>query len=288
MGSRDQLERRLPGKPGEQFRVAVERGAAAQEQKWRPVGKGHCREALPALQRCPPNGLPVLRHVVLIVTIAGRQIRDIAWIGGDLHRPFGNLVERSKITVAHGPAIFLVDLLTCREILRAETWHGTGPLIGEATQSIVVFEIGFRIAGDDESGRLRHGRKMSIEISSRHPDERAALYVRASFQHRHWNALPDELVRRHRTCWATAYDNYAAIVTHAYPRNLSTFACVASFGRGRHGAARQCCCRSRSPIVVNTRGVECRKIALSESTRGNFIIQFTLLKADRRRARSRQ
>src|SRR6516165_9251548 len=72
MGSRDQLERRLPGKPGEQLRVAVERGAAAQEQEWWAVGKGHRRETLPALQRCPPNGLPVLRQLVFIVTIAGR------------------------------------------------------------------------------------------------------------------------------------------------------------------------------------------------------------------------
>src|SRR5690242_565651 len=105
MGSRDQLERRLPGKPGEQFGVAVERGAAAQEQEWRSVGKGHCRETLPALQRCSSNGLPVLRQVVLIVTIAGRQIWDIAWIGRDLHCPFGNLVEWSKITVGNRPAI---------------------------------------------------------------------------------------------------------------------------------------------------------------------------------------
>src|ERR1700722_11769608 len=117
MGSRDQLERRLPGKPGEQLRVAVERGAAAQEQEWRPVGEGHRRETLPAQQRCPPNGLPVPRHFVLIVTITCWQIWDIAWIGRDRHCPFNSLVKRSKITVDDGPAIFLVDLLTCREIL---------------------------------------------------------------------------------------------------------------------------------------------------------------------------
>src|SRR5258706_6878863 len=133
MGSRDQLEGRLPGKPGEQFRVAVKRGAAAQEQEWRPVGKGHRRESLTTLQRCPPDGLPVLRHLVLIVTIAGGQIWDIVWISRDLHRPFGNLVERSNITVGDRPTIFLVDLLTCREIACAEAWHGTRPLIGETT-----------------------------------------------------------------------------------------------------------------------------------------------------------
>src|SRR5258708_1747918 len=115
MGSPDQLERRLSDKPSEQLRVAVERGATAQEQEWRPVGKGHRRETLTALQGCPPNGLPVLRHLVLIVTIAGRQTWDIAWIGRDLHRPFGNLVERSEIAVGDGPAIFLVNLLACRE-----------------------------------------------------------------------------------------------------------------------------------------------------------------------------
>src|ERR1700722_56585 len=138
MGSRDQLERRLPGKLGEQPRVAVERRAATQEQEWRSVSKGHRRETLSALQRCPPNGLPVLRHLVLMVTIAGRQIWDIVWIGRDLHRSFGNLVERSKITVGDGPAIFLVEPLPCREILRAEARHGACPLNGEATQSIVV------------------------------------------------------------------------------------------------------------------------------------------------------
>src|SRR6266852_2888852 len=110
-----------------------------------------------------------------------------------------------------------MNLLTCREILRAEARHGTRPLIGEATQSIVVFEVGLRIAGDNEPGRLCHGRKMSIEIPSRDPNERAALYVLSSFQHRHWNALPHELVRRHRPCRATAYDNHAAIVTHGVP-----------------------------------------------------------------------
>ena len=66
----------------------------------------------------------------------------------------------------------------------------------------------------DRSGRLRHGWKASIEIPSRHPDERAALYVLASLQHRHGNAFTHELVCRHRACRATAYDNHAAIVTH--------------------------------------------------------------------------
>src|SRR5436305_1270343 len=99
MGTRDQLEHRLTRKPREQFRVAVERGAAAQEQEWWPISKRHYREPLPALQRCSPNRLPIFRHLTLIVTIARRQIWNTAWIGRDLHLPFGNLVERSKITV---------------------------------------------------------------------------------------------------------------------------------------------------------------------------------------------
>jgi hypothetical protein len=61
---------------------------------------------------------------------------------------------------------------------------------------------------------------MSIEIPASHPDERAALYILSSFQHRHWDTLPHELVRSHRACWATAYHNHAAIVTHAIPSNL--------------------------------------------------------------------
>src|SRR5262249_10530118 len=145
----------------------------------------------------------------------GRQTWDIFRVGRDLHRLFGNLVERSKITVGDGPAIFLMDLLTCREILRAKTWHSSRPLIGEAAQSVVVFDVGLRIASDDESTRLGHGRKMSIEISSRHPEEHTALDVLSGFQHRHWNALPHEHVGGHRACRATAYDNHAAIVTHA-------------------------------------------------------------------------
>src|SRR6516165_8497301 len=115
MGPCNQLERRL-AKPCEQLRIAVERGATAQKQEWRPVGKGHRRETLPTLERRSPNGLPILRHLVLIITIAGGQIGDVARIGRDLHRPFGNLVEWGKITVGDGPAIFLVDLFAYREV----------------------------------------------------------------------------------------------------------------------------------------------------------------------------
>src|SRR5205823_2391682 len=91
-------------------------------------------------------------------------------------------------------------------ILCAKAWHGARPLIGETTQSIVVFEIGLRIAGDNETARRCHSWKASIEIPSRHPDERAALYVLASFQHRHGDAFAHQLVRRHRACRAAAYD----------------------------------------------------------------------------------
>src|SRR5262249_32869434 len=109
--------------------------------------------------------------------------------------------------------------------------------------------VGFRIAGNDEPSRLRHGRKMSIEIPSRDPDESTALYALASFQHRHWNALAHELVRGHRPCRTTAYDNHAAIVTHAIPSKLLRLACLASFGRGRYGVlgSRP---RFRNPIMV--------------------------------------
>src|SRR4051812_297763 len=114
-----------------------------------------------------------------------------------------------------------MDLLACRKVLRAEARHGACPLIGEATQGIIVFEVGLGIAGDDEPVRLRHGWKTSKEISARQPDERAMLDVLSGLQHRDWNALADKLVRRHCACWAAAYDNNAAIVTHPISSKLS-------------------------------------------------------------------
>src|SRR3954447_13898865 len=159
----------------------------------------------------------------------------MAWIGRDLHRPFGNLVVRSDIVVGDGPAILLMDLLACRKVLRAEARHGACPLIGEATQGIIVFEVGLGIAGDDEPVRLRHGRKTSKEISARQPDEGAMLDILSGLQHRDWNTLADKLVRRHCARWAAAYDNNAAIVTHPISSKLLCLACLASFGGTRHG-----------------------------------------------------
>src|SRR5262249_17449626 len=102
---------------------------------------------------------------------------------------------------------------------------------------MVVFEVGLRIAGDNEPGRLRHGWNISVEICPCHSDERAAPYVLSSFQHGHWNAPPHELVRHHRARWTTAYYNHAAIVTYAGTLEIVRLACLASSGRGRHGVA---------------------------------------------------
>jgi len=128
-----------------------------------------------------------------------------------------------------------MDLLACRKVLRAEARHGACPLIGEATEGIIVFEVGLGIAGDDETRPPSSWVEDVERDFCRQPDERAMLDVLSGLQHRNWNALADKLVRRHCACWAAAYDNNAAIVTHPISRNFSASRVLASFGGTRHG-----------------------------------------------------
>src|SRR5262245_27733467 len=111
---------------------------------WWTVSKWHGDETLAVFQGRPLNGLPVLRKLVLVLTVAGRQAWNIPWIGGYFHCPFRDLIEGYKLIVGNGPTEFLMKPLTRREVLSTESRHCAGPLIRQTAKRVIIIQVSLR------------------------------------------------------------------------------------------------------------------------------------------------